>query len=251
MARSFPSPLAIFIRRRRALAVFSPLSLSPNLWLRADSGLSQDAGGSTPASADGERVRRWADLSGHGRHATAASDGARGTLKLSQVNGQPVVRFDGVDDLLTAPVPASAAKTLVVVARFIGEAGGGSQAVAGYGGSAVLYKGGGAASPLWYDGTSDVSLDGDFATWQAVILRFSDTSSALGYLNGGAPLASFNPDDSYAVATALGIGDAAGGGLPGNYDVAEVLEFGALTDEELNLLGAYLAERYGLGWVEV
>jgi hypothetical protein len=82
---------------------FSPLSLSPALWLRADQGLYQErtgASATTAASADADPVGTWLDQSGNGRHATAAADSKRPTLKLAIVNGKPVVRFDGSDDFL-------------------------------------------------------------------------------------------------------------------------------------------------------
>jgi hypothetical protein len=83
-------------------AAFSPLSLSPALWLKADAGLEQTSGG-TPATADGDPVGRWLDQSGNGRHVSQATGSLRPTLKLNIQNSLPVVQFDGVDDFMGLP----------------------------------------------------------------------------------------------------------------------------------------------------
>jgi hypothetical protein len=65
------------------------------LWLAADDivGLS-----------DGDPVSTWADGSGAGRDATG-SGGSRPTYQTGELNGRPVVRFDGTDDeMATASV---------------------------------------------------------------------------------------------------------------------------------------------------
>lgn len=79
---------------------FSPLDLSPFVWLKADAGTFQTDGGSA-ATADTDPVGQLRDQSGNGRHVTAAG-GARPLLKLNIQNGLPVVRFDGTDDLMTS-----------------------------------------------------------------------------------------------------------------------------------------------------
>jgi hypothetical protein len=81
------------------LGGFRPTSISGlKLWLKADAGLYQDSGGTTPATADDDRIGLWQDQSGQGNHASQATSGKRPTLKLAIQNGRPVVRFDGADD---------------------------------------------------------------------------------------------------------------------------------------------------------
>lgn len=80
---------------------FSPLQLSPALWLKADAGTLQTSGGSA-ATADGDAVGQLLDQSGNARHATAAGS-IRPTLKLAIQNSLSVLRFDGVDDVLNLP----------------------------------------------------------------------------------------------------------------------------------------------------
>ena len=99
-------------------APFSPAAVAGlQLWLdAASSPVWQDAGGTVAATADGDPVRRWDDLSGNSRHVTAPSDAARPSLKLAIQNGKPVLRFDGVDDyLVSASAAQSQAVTVFVV----------------------------------------------------------------------------------------------------------------------------------------
>jgi hypothetical protein len=53
--------------------------------------------------ADGDPVASWADWSSHGRDFAQAVAGAKPIYKASIINGLPVVRFDGVDDLIGTP----------------------------------------------------------------------------------------------------------------------------------------------------
>lgn len=85
------------------------------LWLRADRGLWQDAARTTPATADGDPIGAWEDLSGNGNHATQSTAAAKPTLKLGVMNGQPVIRFDGVDDWLATGNLSLTSFTIILV----------------------------------------------------------------------------------------------------------------------------------------
>lgn len=71
------------------------------LWLKADAGVYQDSGLITPAALDGDPVGGWFDWSPFGHHVSQSTSTKRPALKLNQVNGKPVLRFDGVDDFLS------------------------------------------------------------------------------------------------------------------------------------------------------
>jgi hypothetical protein len=91
-----------------AAVAFSPLSLAPLVWLKADAALFQDSAKTTSAVLDGDPVGNFADKSGNGKDGTQTVSTKRGVLKLNIQNGLPVVRTDGVDDFynltgLTAP----------------------------------------------------------------------------------------------------------------------------------------------------
>jgi len=81
--------------RRRPLygSSFSPDSLSNlSLWLKADAieGLS-----------DGDPVTTWFDQSSGEHDASQSTASKKPTYKVNVVNGKPVVRFDGVDDVMS------------------------------------------------------------------------------------------------------------------------------------------------------
>ena len=72
-------------------SAWSPKSLNPVLWLDATqiTGLN-----------DGDSVGTWSDMSGHGNDATQSTASKKPTYKTGIQNGRPIVRFDGVDDVL-------------------------------------------------------------------------------------------------------------------------------------------------------
>lgn len=71
---------------------FSPADISGlKLWLKADAitGLN-----------DGDPVTTWNDSSGQGNNATQATAAKKPTYQTNELNGKPIVRFDGTDDFL-------------------------------------------------------------------------------------------------------------------------------------------------------
>lgn len=70
------------------------------LWLKADTGIQVNAAG---------RVLQWNDQSGHNNHAVALSESGQPVLLKEALNGYPVIRFDGMDDILqTSKIDLSA-----------------------------------------------------------------------------------------------------------------------------------------------
>jgi alpha-tubulin suppressor-like RCC1 family protein len=67
------------------------------LWMRADAGISQDVNGG---------VSGWSDQSSSASHASQSVIANRPAVVLNQLNGKPVVKFDGVSDYLQS-VPVS------------------------------------------------------------------------------------------------------------------------------------------------
>lgn len=80
---------------------FSPLDLSPALWLDFSdiSTLFQASDGTKPVAADGDPIGYAADKSGNGRHMTQATTVNKPTYKASVQNGLGVARTDGTDCL--------------------------------------------------------------------------------------------------------------------------------------------------------
>lgn len=96
---------------------FSPLDLSPALWLAADEEVYSDAG--TTAAVAEDPVQQWNDLSGNDRHASQATLAARPLFKTNVLNGKPVLRFDGVDDWMrTVAYSQSQPLSILAVVEF-------------------------------------------------------------------------------------------------------------------------------------
>lgn len=93
-------PLAFSLAVNRFKA-FDPLSLSPAMWLDAsDATTLYDAVSGGAVVAGNGAVARWQDKSGNALHATQATLGARPLRQAAMLNGKPVLRFDGVDDMM-------------------------------------------------------------------------------------------------------------------------------------------------------
>lgn len=80
---------------------FSPLSLSPALWLDASdaSTLFQSNGGAA-AAADGDPVGYWLDKSGNAKHASQTDGTMKPLLKLNSQNAKNGILADGVNDYI-------------------------------------------------------------------------------------------------------------------------------------------------------
>ena len=89
------------------------------VWLRADALATSDPGQVRP-SAGQFYVRKWTDQSGHGSDARQESEAAQPLYVAAApaFGGQPVLRYDGSDDLLTLPgAPAANNFCVLAVAR--------------------------------------------------------------------------------------------------------------------------------------
>lgn len=98
-ASGVSAPVVVTIASETAppLPAFTQLSL----WLRADKDVTVEGGG----------VSAWLDQSGKLNHAAQPNATKRPQLVEDQLNGKPVLRFDGADDDLTAPSTTSLAHT--------------------------------------------------------------------------------------------------------------------------------------------
>lgn len=86
---------------RGQAASFSPLSLSPALWLDAsDASTLYQSNGGAAAAADGDPVGCWLDKSGNARHLTQTSGTNKPLLKLSVKNSRNGVQFNGTSAYL-------------------------------------------------------------------------------------------------------------------------------------------------------
>ena len=86
-------------------------------WWRADQGVYQDTGGTTPAT-NGSVVARWNDLSGNGRHATQATGVNQPTYTADAISGYPGIYVGASTWLATASVAAVANTDLTMMAVY-------------------------------------------------------------------------------------------------------------------------------------
>jgi hypothetical protein len=214
-----------------------PLDLSPALWLKADAGIS------------GSPIATWADQSGNSRDASQSDATKKPTLVSNELNGLPVVRFDGSNDVLAVSVPLTAQATICMVAKK-------RSAPGAYVGVLVLsaYHGFGTSSEIDAAGFGFYSTSsGD--TWRALggtsnqwnIITLTLNSTALNcWFNGSAgtsrTLLFSLASQSYTCY--LGAWNAAGQSAC-DIDVAELLMWSSvLSDANRQSVEDYLTGRY-------
>jgi hypothetical protein len=120
-----------------APVVITPASF-PGLvaWWKADSFSLADG------TAIGGAGKAWIDQSGNNNHATQASGTLQPVFKTNVVNGKPIIRFDGVNDLLTMTSqillqPIGTAHDFTVI--FVGSVNGDSM-ILGQGGNNIQFR---------------------------------------------------------------------------------------------------------------
>jgi hypothetical protein len=87
-----------------------PTAVNAWAWYKADAG--------TSTTVDGEAISQWDDSSGNARHATQGTGANQATYQTNELNGLPVVRFDGSNDFFNVPdASALTASTVFIVVK--------------------------------------------------------------------------------------------------------------------------------------
>jgi len=233
---------------------FSPLSLSPALWLDASdvSTLFTErtgAAASTNVASDSDPVGTWKDKSGNARHVTAASDAARPTYKAGVQNSRSIIRFDGTDDWLritgltayTSPVSVS----IVVNPTAPGT------------GSRTLFDGQGTNqhSLLISSGLTWNVRTQNAATIENVSSYVSGTSYVITWILNGTGNSTFRRNGVFTnltlnhlvTSTGFTIGARADGATPAACDYAEVLVYPIqLAESKSQQVERYLGNKWGI-----
>lgn len=226
-------------------ASFKPTDIaSLGLWLDA---------GQITGLADGAAVNTWADVSGLARHASQATAASRPTYQTNEANTRPVVRFDGVNDILVntphIAISSGQPSTAFVVWKVNSATGldhvfdGGKNAVSAAGRNTIfqdvtshkLYAGGFIVSTIAFE-------PGVFNLSRGV---FDSTSCGL-WLNGALDAAgdagSASLIDGYIVGNWK-----TGGSGPLDGDVAQILYYsGRLSNADMDTVERYLANQYNI-----
>jgi len=229
-------------------AAFSPTDIAGlQIWLDA----SQIVG-----LNDGDAVATWTDASGNGYNATQGTASKRPIYKTSILNGQPVMRFDGVDDFLenatfTALNNATAASLFIVKRQTSGAA---IRFPFLFVNSFYQFNLGGGPKYWRTSATEDANATLDWTTWtyEAQLFDGSQSGNAnrLKIRSNGSPVSV-----SYTGTIAATLGSGTGfyvstldGTLyPWNGDIAEIIGYSTVPSAgQLALLEQYLAAKYGL-----
>ena len=240
------------------------------VWLRADAVNAGDP--SQVRSGGGVYVKRWEDQTGHALDAAQASDANQPRYIAAEpgLDGQPVLRFDGVDDQLLLPsVPAQNSFCLIVVARsFAGHEidQAGANGVGGVSGQRYLF---GAAHGGDFNAGAGLSLGTNGASVYEHGSGYMPALAVVGAMNPGFVIVSVNYSNrqpflavqggltsvgavsSRAIVTApREIGAGAYGAFSG--DVAEILVFDhTLSELELRGVEEHLRVKYGLAFPQI
>ncbi|MEZ4743289.1 MAG: hypothetical protein R3B45_12730 [Bdellovibrionota bacterium] len=222
----------------------------PTIWFKADaiSGIS-----------DGSVVTKWADSSGNGYDSFASASTKAPIYKENQLNGLPVVRFDGVDDFLATNketyVNGTGARTIVAVITNANDSGTDLRLIAEYGTTwnatqlyGLSYRTG--VSPYEvgniYGGSTFNGGTAPSASAMLLVIQYDGSDDYL-YVNGA-----FSGSNSVVLNTvswsSLKIGsNHTGNGGFFDGDIAEFMYFDSfLTSSQRQALEAYLQTKYGI-----
>jgi hypothetical protein len=89
--------------------VAGPTAVNAFAWYKADAG--------TSSVVDNTALSQWDDQSGNARHLTQGTGGLQPTYQTNELNGLPVVRFDGGDGLSATFTTLAQPGTVFLVAR--------------------------------------------------------------------------------------------------------------------------------------
>lgn len=224
---------------------FTPLKLPLlRIWLDA----SQITG-----LADGADVTTWLDMSGNGRNFTQAVAGAKPHYTLNILNGKPVVRFDGIDDILSDslnPIMAEPVSIIMVAKHRSGDAVGRECFFGGLksdfsGTSYLLFSDHGLPENFMIFAGGTITGPNLDANWHIHSALFNVAAAT--YRVDGAVT---NGNVGNQNVTLFGIGgcyDAASGIWWSDIDVAEfILTYSALSTLQFQQVESYLQAKYAL-----
>lgn len=237
----------------------------------------QSAGGSL-ATADGDPVGQWQDLSGNGYHWAQASGTNKPAFRTNVKNGRPVIRFDGVNDYMSISGSASAMKALhtgnssvfvvfncssLAATRFLYDSTNASGSNTGSylrvnttGAFQRFVAAGAANAPVENVSASSAVVAGSWYV-TAVVTMPADATAANRdriYKNGGTAIANNTqtqaPSGSNSTADYVLGGSSPSGSFPFVGDIAELIWYsgasGAVSDADRNQLVSYLNAKYGI-----
>ena len=222
-------------------AEWSPLTLTPSLWLRADFGITIATG-----------VSSWADQSGNGNHFTQGTGSRQPAVDASTVGGKPSIYFTTSKELVGTAAsynPSAAASTTMVICRSLTSTGSGVFNDSGST-SGKLIQIGSSSCACWPVGASAAAPGGIASGLSlAEVIHSGSGSNEL--------LFRVRNSTEYKTATATA---AFGDNATAAFKIGTLSFFSGyvseiivvprlLTSAEKTLMGIYLNLRYGSAWV--
>ncbi len=216
---------------------FLPTDISDlEFWVAANLGLSLN---------NGDPVPTWPDQSGNGRDATQGVGAARPTFITNAVNGQPVIRFDGVDDRMgTGAFALVQPEHIFLVIKMNADVVNDTVYDGVAGNRMRMYRTGAPANRhVIFAGAANVgTIDLDLVAYHYITNLYNGAASSA-RLDGVAAGAG-NPGANNGGGVTLG---GVGGAQTAAMDMAEFMVYSrALTDAERGQIETYLADKYGL-----
>ncbi len=194
---------------------------------------------------DGDPVATLPDGSGNGRDATQASSSFQPTYQTNELNGEPIVRFDGVDDTMSGSWSDLSAWTafMVLVPRSLADYNIIFSAVVDPANRQIYfdYRGGNSGLLATAVGGTFYTLSASRTVNVPVIEEASFGSGTLNYYNTGGSTAGAVPTGvaSYRVGSFSS--------LYGNFDLARILIYDSvLSSPDRGLVRSYLQARFGI-----
>jgi hypothetical protein len=251
--------LSLLSEARRFMRIrinYQPVDTGLVLWLDAGADVTKDGS---------DKVTAWGDRSGALNHASAPGTTTAPTWIADVINGRPVLRFDGVDDLLSAPPQLTSDNfTLFAIIKATNTHEVDAEGATGTGGSSGQKYLFGAQS--WEPdsgaglsvGTNGLAAYEQASSYMPPLAAYSGTVGnsaslvALRYLNKQPSLylkgelvrvGLLSPKAAVWAPSQIGSGDF--GAFQG--DVAEVMLYNrTLSTEEIARVDTYLSKKYGL-----
>jgi hypothetical protein len=214
---------------------FGVVAPSPIAWYDA---------GAVVGLVDGDPVTTWADSSGNSRDLTQSTAGMKPTYQTNEVNGLPIVRFDGTDDELRSASFAYSqpCDIFIVIKRYNTDFKYILSSLAGFG-VAVAQVTGGPGVFLYAGSAADPLGSSTTASFYVINAHFDGASSKI-YENGVATSAG-NPGSNNG--DGLVLGNRYDSALPSQVDVAELKLFApALDSSARSAEESALRTKYGL-----
>ena len=202
---------------------------------------------------DGDPVATWADVSGYSRSATQSTAGKRPIYKTNILNGKPVLRFDGADDVMVTPsILNTDIHTIFVVAKTSKT----ESDIIGTGGNSAghilmmrfqsLFRG------HFWTSTSANAIDSasDESGGWTVYMQEVNTSQIIVRRNGNLSASATLIGTKQGATRPFYIGNRDNSRIQGMFsgDIAEIIAYNtALSTTDRQAVEAYLMDKYGIG----